>query len=181
MSPQEAADTYARRNTSNGNPDFERRALLIQSLDLSKIINKVKEKQGWTDEQATDAECKYRQYLYMGLKYEGVSLVPSKDIDEVWHAHILDTKKYMVDCQAIFGRFIHHVPNYGVHSTGENNVAQIFNALWQLEFGVLLFGVVGGYESEENQVNGVDVSSGNFKAECLSQCSDCRTDCVGTQ
>jgi hypothetical protein len=100
----------------------------------------------------------------------------------VWHAHILDTKKYMVDCQAIFGRFIHHVPNYGVHSKGENNVAQIFNALWQLEFGTPLFEDSGRTSQQgEPGMYTTNVASVQNSANCLSQCSDCRTDCVGTQ
>lgn len=36
--------------------------------------------------------------------------VPNKQIDEMWHEHILDTRKYSDDCQTVFGYYLHHTP-----------------------------------------------------------------------
>ena len=36
-------------------------------------------------------------------------IVPTKEIDEVWHNHILHTQRYTQDCQAIAGQYIHHM------------------------------------------------------------------------
>jgi hypothetical protein len=38
------------------------------------------------------------------------SMIPSKDVDEVWHAHILRTEKYVSDCQVAGKQYIHHLP-----------------------------------------------------------------------
>ena len=32
----------------------------------------------------------------------------------MWHYHILDTSKYMSDCQNIFGNYLHHFPYLGM-------------------------------------------------------------------
>jgi len=47
-------------------------------------------------------------YLYPQQK-----IVPTVEIDRVWHHHILDTSKYAADCEMLFGRFIHHFPYLG--------------------------------------------------------------------
>lgn len=218
--PAETAVVLARRAPQQG--ALLAKGTLIQQLDLSKIMRKIQGKEGWDDARTKSAEMKYRQFLFMGLKYPGVPMVPDKDIDEVWHAHILDTKKYRMDCKAIFGRFIDHVPNYGVHTPGDNTAVQTFNALWSHEFGVSLFEGVRSCQSmgdeqvlpykgpAAEQVNCsvcVGQCDGDSRApqpwspdnhitdapyvksvapvgatnDCLSNCSGCRTDCVGTQ
>lgn len=45
-------------------------------------------------------------------------LVPTRDIDTVWHYHILDTHKYASDCKVVFGYFLHHNPNYSPETVG---------------------------------------------------------------
>jgi hypothetical protein len=40
--------------------------------------------------------------------------VPTHEIDEFWHQHILDTLKYVDDCQYVFGYFLHHYPYFGL-------------------------------------------------------------------
>jgi hypothetical protein len=53
------------------------------------------------------------------MRYIGVDfhLVPAKDIDEMWHQHILHTLKYAQDCERVFGRFVHHSP--GIDDSAE--------------------------------------------------------------
>ena len=58
--------------------------------------------------------------LYIWFKYTDKILPPSEDIDEFWHYHILDTKKYHQDCFKIFGCYRHHNPYFGF---GDNKPA----------------------------------------------------------
>jgi hypothetical protein len=51
-------------------------------------------------------------YLYPHHK-----IVPTWEIDQVWHHHILDTHKYAQDCQWLFGYFVHHYPYFGQGSS----------------------------------------------------------------
>jgi hypothetical protein len=62
-----------------------------------------------------------------------VLLVPSEDIDEVWHAHVLNTARYQDDCETIFGRFQHHFPTVGEseevqaeHKKGRDETLKLF-------------------------------------------------------
>jgi hypothetical protein len=86
----------------------------ISNLDLNQISMKLSKKIGWTQVSAERACFLYKRFLFLQKKYgEKYILSPSEDIDEVWHMHILDTKKYQEDCEFIFGKILHHVPTYG--------------------------------------------------------------------
>lgn len=37
-------------------------------------------------------------------------LQPSPFVDQVWHAHILNTHDYKAFCKQVFGHFMHHIP-----------------------------------------------------------------------
>jgi hypothetical protein len=46
--------------------------------------------------------------------FPGGTIAPVVDVDEFWHYHILNTRKYAADCQEIFGYFLHHFPYAGM-------------------------------------------------------------------
>lgn len=86
----------------------------IDAIDFSKIINKMVERDGWLKSDALKVCKLYRRYLYLRRKYsEAHRLPPTKEIDEFWHYHILETKKYRNDCQVIFGEYHDHYPYFG--------------------------------------------------------------------
>jgi uncharacterized membrane protein YgcG len=83
----------------------------IDSTDLSAVRRKLTDA-GWSKERWNTALLDYFRFLYLIGKYPNETIVPwTADLDEVWHAHILDTKQYAADCERIFGRFIHHHPD----------------------------------------------------------------------
>lgn len=52
----------------------------------------------------------YQRMLALVVVY-GPPIAPViKDIDELWHNHILNTEKYHEDCETLFGFYFHHVP-----------------------------------------------------------------------
>jgi hypothetical protein len=55
-------------------------------------------------------EEEYRKYLTIILDNPEFDVSPSKCVDEFWHTHILDTRKYANDCEEIFGGYLHHIP-----------------------------------------------------------------------
>jgi hypothetical protein len=67
----------------------------------------------WDEERVERAITEYKQFLALMLWNPEAVLVPSEDIDEVWHTHVLNTARYQADCDAIFGRFQHHFPTFG--------------------------------------------------------------------
>lgn len=109
----------------------------IDDLDFSMIIKKMTIEQGWQKKKVMEVSEYYRHFLFLIYKYgtKFPNLPPSFEIDEFWHNHILDTKKYCEDCQNIFGRYIHHNPYTGMDGkTSENETIEQFNTLQKLHF-----------------------------------------------
>lgn len=86
----------------------------IAELDLEAIEFKACVEEGWTIEQVFSAIREYRAFLHAIRNYPRELLAPTKHVDTVWHHHILDTRKYIEDCQRLFGRYIHHNPYAGM-------------------------------------------------------------------
>lgn len=92
----------------------------------------------WPSNLAATACKLYKNFLWLHCKYSDVLLVPTKDIDEVWHNHILFTKQYHADCEALFGRYLHHHPSDRDNEAEINKLVEPFQttkALYLQEFG----------------------------------------------
>jgi hypothetical protein len=89
----------------------------VAALDFERIKYKytASSESEMTAEQWDHAEQEYRRFLSLKVLYPSVSLVPSKEVDSIWHAHILDTRAYREDCESVFGRFIDHYPYFGIY------------------------------------------------------------------
>ena len=59
-------------------------------------------------------------FLLHALKPKKPLCMPSKYVDELWHAFILDTRSYQEYCQAAFGKPLHHVPDYAFSDRQRN-------------------------------------------------------------
>ena len=90
--------------------------ILVDSLDFTPISFKLEKEYGWSSESLSMAVPLYRQWLILQACYETYSIAPSTFIDEYWHMHILDTRKYMEDCQLVFGEYLHHFPYFGLRN-----------------------------------------------------------------
>jgi hypothetical protein len=114
----------------------------LEQLDLEPIAFQLMHsgEAEWTHQRTMQAIAQYKQFLYLIYLYPNHSLVPTQDIDRVWHHHILDTMKYAQDCQLLFGRFIHHFPYFGQRGESDRQALQIAfkqtQALFQEHFGV---------------------------------------------
>src|SRR5262245_22370497 len=67
----------------------------------------------WDEQRVERALHEYKQFLALMRWNPEVFLVPSEDIDELWHTHVLNTARYEADCETIFGYFQHHFPTFG--------------------------------------------------------------------
>jgi len=95
------------------NDDF---MALVMSVDLSPVVyNLTKRENGpkWSLAKTRSVEKWYRRFLYLAGTYKDTAVVPTLDIDEFWHTHILDTRKYIADCDLLFGEYLHHFPYFG--------------------------------------------------------------------
>lgn len=86
----------------------------LSQLNLQYIVNSMCAESyalpRWTREDALHCEQLYKDFLLLQKKHFPEHLVPTREIDEFWHNHILSTKNYMNDCQHIFGHYLHHEP-----------------------------------------------------------------------
>jgi hypothetical protein len=51
----------------------------------------------------------YQRFIALTAGYEGIGML-SAQVDKLWHAHILNTKRYYDFCQQYLGRLVHHLP-----------------------------------------------------------------------
>jgi hypothetical protein len=88
-------------------------SLLLQAdkIDLKLIKARTMRVFNWSEERADSVIQEYRKMLVMAKL--GVRVVPGKDIDEIWHSHILFTINYQDDCKNFFGYYFHHNPSEG--------------------------------------------------------------------
>jgi hypothetical protein len=114
----------------------------IAALDLTPIKFKATRQDdgyGWTPEHADRMALAYKRYLTLHAKYPELTLAPDQDVDRFWHLHILDTRKYAADCEAVFGYFLHHFPYLGLRGGDDAQVLQSAfeqtQALLAQEFG----------------------------------------------
>ena len=85
-----------------------------QALNLTSIKFKLVKEYGWTSERANKTEPQYKAFLFLVGATTQRMLVPTREIDEMWHMHILDTRQYMIDCARHFGEYVHHYPYLGL-------------------------------------------------------------------
>jgi Glycine-rich domain-containing protein-like len=95
-----------------------------ENLDLNPIKYKLMKEKDWTIERANEVEPQYKAFLFLIGSSAEAEFVPTFDIDEMWHTHILDTRKYMTDCALYFGAYIHHYPYLGMKDPDDRSRAE---------------------------------------------------------
>lgn len=128
----------------------------LVDLDLDPILFKIQCEGETLHGDAIDPEIArlvYRQFLTLRKRYPDRTLVPSALIDLVWHYHILDTRKYVDDCEKIFGAYLHHDPYFGINGDEDwqaNQTAWTETcALWEVEFGGPMIGTMHRCSSKD--------------------------------
>ena len=93
--------TYADTQHS---PSLEEAKAYINSIDFSMVADKIVQQNARKKSDVLKICDLYKNYLFLKKKYsqDYDKLPPSVEIDEFWHNHILDTKKYRVDCEKNF-------------------------------------------------------------------------------
>lgn len=102
---------------------------LASTLDLTNIRLKLadpEEGKGYEVDHLNLMEQEYRRFLALHLIHPEADIVPCAMVDEMWHAHILDTAAYRVDCDRIFGHFLDHFPYFGMR--GEQDAQDLMDA-----------------------------------------------------
>src|SRR5882672_10232928 len=131
-------------NTKLTNRPVEQMIAAIHALDLESVKIRMMDPElgeGWTREYAEGIEQGYRNYLTMLATYQdhAEDILLSKDVDEFWHTHILQTIKYSEDCERVFGSYLHHNPHVGERKPEDLQkraaLAEKTRHLYRQEFG----------------------------------------------
>ncbi len=121
-------------------PELQGALAKVEKLDFSMLSRALIEEQGWTREFCGEVEGLYRKFLALNIRYPGKKICPSGPIDAFWHAHILDTRAYKADCEALFGEYLHHFPYFGMRGPEDRaNLEAAFKEsmdLFVIHFGV---------------------------------------------
>lgn len=113
----------------------------VDAIDLAPINMKLRHEEPgfWSDERIAGTERDYRRFLALNLVRPGALFSVDKALDEYWHQHILDTRKYAADCETVLGYFLHHYPYFGLTDAQEHQAnVELFaetQDLWEQAFG----------------------------------------------
>jgi hypothetical protein len=156
----------------------------VSQIDLSPI-NQVLQHENpafWTDEVIAETEANYRRLLALNVLYPSETLVVNKILDDYWHQHILDTRKYAADCQKIFGFFLHHYPYFGINGEDDRQKNReafaVTRQLWEETFGfpmvretkLTLDKVLGTYDPERKHADRNRVYAFPQTCKCGQHC-----------
>ena len=106
----------------------------------------------------------YKRFIILTL-VSGDSCVPSKLVDEIWHAHILHSMNYVSFSKALGVEYIHHLPSIA------NDKSDL-----QVEYQRMLdrYKLVFGEPAESIYWQ---TASNDGIADCIPPGSDCRGTC----
>lgn len=88
----------------------------LEKVNFAEIAQLLK-KQGWKRHQISRAIPMYCKYLFLVFQNPDQVLNPTKQIDEVLHAHLALGTQFEKDCKRLFGRVLHHEPCFGNDAT----------------------------------------------------------------
>ncbi|HRW16480.1 MAG: hypothetical protein KDJ78_00195 [Rhodobacteraceae bacterium] len=165
--------------------DIHEALIRVSQIDLSPVsrVLKYEKPEFWTDEVLAETEASYRNLLVLNLLYPDRDIVVNKILDDYWHQHILDTRKYAEDCEMVFGHFLHHDPYFGI--SGDEDLQanrEAFGAtqaLWQEVFGtpmipetsLTLDKVLGSYDQMPRDVGKNRVYAFPQTCKCGQHCN----------
>jgi uncharacterized DUF497 family protein len=81
-----------------------------RAFDMRPVVRRFMNKRGVSLERALAVADEMLRYLSLCAVEPDGEWTITGEVDEMWHTFVLFTQRYSEFCQAISGRFIHHVP-----------------------------------------------------------------------
>lgn len=106
--------------------DFESAKQLVNEVELETIFLSLQFHISVPDSEKERYVNNYRKWLVLRMFYDRKSTPPNREIDAMWHEHIIHTDKYIKDCERIYGGYMHHNPS---NNPKNPNAQQINNDL----------------------------------------------------
>jgi hypothetical protein len=92
----------------------------------------------WPADKVQRALDRYDRFLRLIAKNPGMAMAPTRDIDEMWHLHMLSPRAYYEDCTRLFGYILDHDGGFGKEAAEVPALRATFertSALWEAEYG----------------------------------------------
>ena len=162
--------------------------LFVESV-LNRDLQKRKfiEVYGWDKDVVEDMYSDYIRFLALIKTLKefriNIPIVPNRYIDDFWHKHILDTYQYAMDCEEIFGEYLHHFPYFGMRNDEDREewfkTAELAQSIWKECFGENLYGDLSksadSYEIDKEFYGKLSKFYKEKKEKWAMGCSRCRT------
>ncbi len=120
--------------------------LPVFSVDLHEAARRSEsETREWTDEKLNESIERYRKFF--SLARFGGRIAPTRDIDMVWHLHMLAPIAYHNDCMSYLGHILDHDGGFGKTPEEATVLADVFSETaqhWERTFGEPYVAGVGG-------------------------------------
>ncbi len=147
----------------------------IAEVDLSDVTDRVLSETGMSADRVADAVDEYRKFLFLAALGTSRMSMCSKDVDEVWHAHILFTNEYAGFCFSVYGGYLHHAPKTA-RAPLDPDGAVNFKDAYEAVFGDL-HPIWNGYSMATCILKPpiCDDGAGRCTGEC-GDCGECKED-----
>ena len=121
----------------------------------------------WSGDQIEISIERYEKFLRLASKYPLASIAPTRDIDEIWHLHMLSPVSYYNDCMKLIGKILDHDGGFGAKSEELPELESTFmetSKLWEKEYGI-------SYVDEpKSQLDGLKKCWHNCVSRCHNEC-----------
>lgn len=107
------------------------------SIDLVKAAQRSEELKHLPEADLRRNARAYEQFLELARRHHG-PLAPTREIDQMWHLHMLHPVAYHHDCMRLFGRIFDHDGGFGSVAEEEPELIRVFEKtarLWEETFG----------------------------------------------
>lgn len=109
------------------------------STDLLEAARRSDRETGtWDDVRRELALTRYLRFLELVAEDPHRPIAPTRDIDEMWHLHMLAPRAYFEDCQRLFGEILDHDGGFGKGEGELPDLLRVFDDTarrWQERFG----------------------------------------------
>ncbi len=129
-------------------------------MNKNRLIRHCMNEYEWTEDRASQATGRYEKLFKLFGK--GVSIVPTKEIDAVWHLHMLDPISYYESCMSYHNKLIEHSPALDSSEEEKNNLNSLFletSKIWKETYGEEYSGIAADCDGPDHSCT--ECSTGN--------------------
>lgn len=107
----------------------------LPQFNLSRVVGRVmKSNPDWDENHFKTVQAEYFRFLQLCKTFPEMKISAPPDIDELWHAHMLDSQNYFKDCDVYFGYYLHHDPCIGqVDLVGAQDTLSIYETAYGIK------------------------------------------------